>query len=245
VAGTFLLSSVPNPEERREQISKELLSSSRHLKTADFVQAHPKDLEFLFRAYDRTFFNGWFENALREVPLSFRLASRMTRAAGKTTHRITPGGRSIYEIAIACSMLFEAFAEGDRDVTVCGIHCNNRLQALQLVFEHEMVHLFELLSFDNSNCSASRFQQITAALFGHSAHTHSLVTRSERAAQNGIRPGARVTFAFEGQLLTGRVNKVTRRATVLVEDPAGLRYSDGKRYKKFYVPLRSLSLAAE
>ena len=48
------------------------------------------------------------------------------------------------QIAIVCSMLFEAFSEGDRDVTVCGIHCNNRLQALQLVFEREMLHLFEL-----------------------------------------------------------------------------------------------------
>ncbi len=234
---------VANPQERREQIGKELLSNSRYLKAADFIQAHPKDLEFLFRAYDRTFFNGWFENAIRDVPLGFRLATRLTRAAGKTTHRVFSDGRSVYEIAIACSMLFEAFAEGDRDVTVCGIHCNNRLQALQLVFEHEMVHLYELLSFGNSNCSASRFQQITASLFGHRSHTHSLVTRSERAAQNGIRPGALVTFAFEGQVLTGRVNKVTRRATVLVEDPTGLRYSDGKRYRKFYVPLRSLSLS--
>ena len=32
---------------------------------------------------------------------------------------------------------------------------------------------------------------------------------------------------------------------MLVEDPSGLRYSDGKRYKKFYVPLRSLSLAGD
>ena len=235
---------VVNSQERREQIGSELLSSSRHLKTHDFIQAHPKDLEFLFWAYDRMFFNRWFENAIRDVPLSFRLAPRLTRAAGKTTHRVTSRGRSLYEIAIACSMLFEAFTEGDRDVTVCGIHCNNRLQALQLVFEHEMVHLYELLSFGNSNCSAWRFQQMTAALFGHSAHTHSLITRSERAAHNGIRQGAVVTFVFEGQVLTGRVNKVTRRATVLVEDPSGLRYSDGRHYKKFYVPLRSLSLAA-
>ena len=41
----------------------------------------------------------------------------------------------------------------------------------------------------------------------------------------------------------GVVNRITRRATVLVEDQHGLPYSDGKRYKKFYVPFGSLEAA--
>lgn len=33
------------------------------------------------------------------------------------------------------------------------------------------------------------------------------------------------------------MNRITRRATVLVEDSRGVLYADGKRYLTFYVPL--------
>jgi hypothetical protein len=53
-----------------------------------------------------------------------------------------------------------------------------------------------------------------------------------------------VTFAFEGKWLTGRVNRVTKRVTVLVQDPEGPLYSDGFRYKKYYVHIARLELVA-
>ena len=56
----------------------------------------------------------------------------------------------------------------------------------------------------------------------------------------GIVAGSRVQFEYEGRLYSGIVNRVTKRATILVEDPGGLRYSDGKRYTKFYIPLDHL-----
>jgi hypothetical protein len=40
------------------------------------------------------------------------------------------------------------------------------------------------------------------------------------------------------------VNRVTKRATVLVEDARGVRYSDGRRYAKFYVPVGMLERCA-
>ena len=39
----------------------------------------------------------------------------------------------------------------------------------------------------------------------------------------------------------GVVNRITRRATILVESDAGTAYSDGKRYLKFYIPLTMLA----
>jgi hypothetical protein len=74
-------------------------------------------------------------------------------------------------------------------------------------------------------------------MFLHRAHTHELVTPRERAADLGIRAGALVNFTFEGRQLTGRVNRITKRATVLVEDANGAQYSDGRRYRKYYVPI--------
>ena len=40
--------------------------------------------------------------------------------------------------------------------------------------------------------------------------------------------------------MQGRVNRITRRATVLVPNPAGQKFSDGKRYSRYYVPLERL-----
>jgi hypothetical protein len=145
-----------------------------------------------------------------------------------------------YEIAIAGLMLFDGFRNTDRRTSVGGIDCENRLEALQRIFEHELVHLIELLCWETSNCRAERFQDIARRIFLHQAHTHSLITRRERAAASGIRPGSRVSFEFEGLRLSGRVNRVTKRASVLVEDRGGQEYSDGLRYKTYYVPIARL-----
>ena len=46
-------------------------------------------------------------------------------------------------------------------------------------------------------------------------------------------------FRFDGIEHTGVVNRVSKRATVLV-GPQGRRYTDGKHYNKFYVPVQML-----
>ena len=145
-----------------------------------------------------------------------------------------------FEIAIGSGVLFDGFREADRTITVCGCECRDRLEALQRVFEHELVHLCEQLCWNQSDCRGVRFQEIAARFFRHRAHTHSLITRQERAANAGIHRGSLVAFTYEGRCLTGRVNRITKRATVLVEDAGGARFSDGLRYKTYYVPLSCL-----
>jgi hypothetical protein len=224
----------------RKQIRAEVLSRSPYIKQADFTAVHPADLRMLFRNYDDHFFARWFETALKGRRLDFRLAPRMTRTGGKTTQASTANGEVTFEIAVACGMLFDAFTADHRQVSVCGLPCDNRLEALQLIFEHELVHLLELLTFEHSDCSATRFQEIAASLFLHRAHTHSLITRQERAATRGIHRGALVAFTFEAKRFTGRVNRITKRATVLVEHAEGQLFSDGRRYQTYYVPLADL-----
>ena len=164
----------------------------------------------------------------------------MTRAGGKTTRRLRPDGTAEYEIAVSTSILFDAFAPGDPEVTVAGLPCANRLEALQRIMEHEIVHLIEFLRTGASNCAAQPFRDTARRLFGHRSHTHELFTRVERAARRGIVVGSLVDFDYDGERLTGRVNRVTKRATVLVESASGDRYSDGRRYAKYYVPLGRL-----
>jgi hypothetical protein len=228
--------------QRQSKIGEHVLQRSRYIRTPDFEAIHDADLELLFRAYDERYFDGLCRSALDGRSLRFRLSPRLTKSGGVTKRFNTRDGRGSFEIAIGHSVLFEGFRAGDRSVTACGVECHSRLDALQRVFEHELVHLIEFLCWEKSNCSAPRFQEIAARLFLHKAHTHALITRRERAAESGIHLGSRVSFTVEGRQLTGFVNRITKRATVLVESPGGEKFSDGKRYEKYYVPLRWLRL---
>jgi hypothetical protein len=232
--------------QRTTLIGETLLSRSRSLRKHDFSAIHADDLATLFDAYDSTFLRGGCRRALGELRLDFRISTRMTRAGGKTFRYTPRNGPQWYEIAVSAPLLFQTFRDVDRHVTVCGRRCDNRLEALQRIFEHELIHLVELLAWNNSECSARRFQSITTRLFSHQAHTHNLITQSERAAaQFGLRPGSHVRFRFEGSVFVGVLNRVTKRATVLVESPRGERYSNGRRYLKFYVPLEELTALHE
>lgn len=177
--------------------------------------------------------------------LQFRLSKRMTSAGGKTTRFKPRGGPEHFEIAVSTTLLFQTFHDVERPITVAGIVCRDRLEALQRVVEHEIVHLIEMLLWKHSSCSADRFQSIAARAFGHVEHTHQLITPRERALRKfGIRPGDSVRFELDGTTMVGVVNRITRRATVLVEDQRGMRYTDGKRYAKYYVPLAMLEPVA-
>lgn len=243
----FLLSAAPPQAavlEKQFEVQRRLFAQSRVVMTANFANIHLNDLRMLFDLYDECLLSGRLRKALGNREIGFRFAPRMTRTAGTTSRmRNHRTGVESFEIAIASSMLFDGFRDGDhREVTVCGVECETRLEALQRVFEHELVHLLEFLCWQQSKCSQPRFQHIASNWFLHRAHTHAMITRRERAAVSGIRPGARVRFEYEGRALEGVVNRVTKRATVLVEDPKGMRYSDGKHYAKYYIPISWLVL---
>jgi hypothetical protein len=156
------------------------------------------------------------------------LSSRMTRAGGKTTRTIFRGttkkpSSTHFEIALSTSLLFQSFRKPGDSIRVCGHDCRDRLTAMQRIVEHEMIHLCEMLAWIQSDCSAGRFQSIARNMFGHTEHRHELIA-----------------FPFEGTMLRGVVNRITRRATILVEDLRGVRYSNGKCYLKYYVPIHQL-----
>jgi len=237
---------VHNPPDviaaRTAAIHDALLRESPHVKEANFTRIADEDLDLLFGLYDQHFFDDWLGRTAKETgTLYLRLSTRMTRAGGTTTmrERRGPGGPGRdYEIAVACRMLFMSFQDVQRPVLVCGLTCTDRLQALQRIFEHEIIHLTELLAWGRSSCKAARFRRLVRNIFGHTDTRHGLVTPTEHAAvRHGVQVGGMVEFEYEGRRLTGRVNRIRRRATVLVADPAGRPYSDGGRYLGYYVPV--------
>ncbi len=223
-------------------VRRELTERSRLVRDGDFREIATSDLSLLFELYDDRFFEGALRRALEaRGRLRFRLSSRMTSAGGKTLV-LPPGAHQVYEIAVSTHLLFTNFNGGGRSVEVNGTPCRDRLEALQRIFEHELLHLAELLAFGSSSCRARGFRERAGGIFGHGDVTHRLVTVRERAAEvHGLRPGDRVAFTFDGVRREGRINRITKRATVLVEDRGGAPYSDGRRYLAFYVPLSELT----
>ena len=226
------------------QIHSAVLSQSKYIENPNFTNIHPDDLELLFAQYDKTFFDDQIKQALGGTILQFGLSKRMTSSGGKTVclkDRADPNCRR-FEIIASTTLLFQCFVDDDHRPIICsGITCSDRLDALQRVIEHELVHLIEMLLWGKSSCSKPRFHSISLRFFGHTENRHQLITPKEKAfVKFGIKPGVQVRFRLDGVEHAGIVNRVNKRATVLVKDGRGEEYSDGKRYTKFYVPVQML-----
>ncbi len=228
------------------QISHSIIGQSRVMRSVNFTSTSATDLQRMAECYDQTFLDGHCLAIARHFGMQFRWSKRMTSTGGKTVRTTQLDRRNgtttqRYEIVLSAPLLFQTFADLHRPIRVTGVLCTDRLQAMQRILEHELIHLVEMLVWSDSCCAAPRFQSIAGRLFGHTEHKHDLITQQERAASKfNIRVGSRVLFQHEGVRLMGTVNRITRRATVLVVDHEGQLYEDGHRYRKYYVPLSHL-----
>jgi len=238
--------------DRTRRIYDAVRARSPHITAGNFTACAASDLALLFDLYDEQFFAGAVGRLVQATgaPLTFQFSPRLTRSAG-LTKRFAPRGRAAgpsrpgrFEIILSSALLFQTFTDVERTVRVNGVVCGDRLEAAQRVFEHELLHLVEMLLWGASSCAAPRFRGLAQSWFAHTEARHELVTQQERArARFDVGVGDRVAFRFEGAEYTGVVNRITRRATVLVESERGQRYTDGKRYLKFYIPLALLRKA--
>ncbi|WP_321474006.1 hypothetical protein [uncultured Paludibaculum sp.] len=152
---------------RMKQVREHVQSQSRHLHRDDFAVVHPRDLHLLFEAYDKYCFEGLCGGALEGHSLSVRLSTRGGQAPGMTLRHTSRNGEISYEISIDVDPLFGAQIENSRPITVCGVQCTSRFEVLQRLFEHELVHLIEILCWGGSDCAGARFHGITARNFRH------------------------------------------------------------------------------
>ncbi len=228
----------------QSEIHSQTVQLSRSIDKPNFSRVGRDDLVRMIRMYDDRFFGGRVLPMAKAEGLSFGLSSRMTKVAGKLVTNYPNGdynGRRQFELILSSSLLFQTFEESDRSVEVTGRPCRDRLEAMQRVAEHEFVHLIEMLIWNAGTCSQSRFQSIAKRYFKHTDYRHDLITQRERALMKfNIRVGDTVQFLHDGHTLTGRVNRITRRATILVQSRKGELFSDGTRYQRYYVPLDKL-----
>ena len=232
-------------DSMRGEIYDAMLQTSRCIDRPNFRKLAADDVSRMIRMYDDRFFAGKVLRAASREGITFHLSSRMTSVGGKLVTSYPEGdynGRREFELVLSSTLLFQTFEGVSRPIEVAGCLCRNRLEAMQRIAEHEFVHLVEMLIWNDGNCSEARYQSIANRYFGHTDFQHSLVTQRERAAVKfDIRVGDRVVFHHDGHRLCGRINRITRRATVLVPDASGRRYSDGHCYTRYYVPLEGLT----
>ena len=230
-----------------------VLAASRRIKAGNFDALAGDDVELLFDLIDGAAYGGGLRRLLGLAggSIRFHASARLTRSGGLTKQFRPRGARPApllpgcrYEIVLSSTLLLQTFQDVTRPVHVSGLLCADRLEAAQRIMEHEALHLLEMLAAGKSSCDREPFKEMARGVFGHTLPRHDLVTQRERAREmHGLKVGDRVAFVFEGRPQTGLINRFTRRATVLVEDPKGQLYTSGKRYLKFYIPLAMLSPA--
>ena len=234
-------------ERWQREIHEQTLRLSRSIDQPNFTRLGRDDLVRMIRMYDDRFFGGKILPVAQAEGLSFGLSSRMTRIAGKMVTHYPRGNHQAprqFELVLSSTLLFQTFEDVGRPVEVTGRICNDRLEAMQRIAEHEFVHLIEMLIWNDGNCNEARFQSIARRYFAHTDYRHDLITQRERAlVKFDIRVGDEVCFRHDRGDLRGRVNRITRRATILVPDPKGQRFNDGNRYTRYYVPLEKLKKA--
>lgn len=231
-------------ENRRAIITNHLLSHSKTMKSPQLTAISTADLELLFGLYDEIFLQNWFRENYKGR-MKFSLSGKMTKSAGKTLCPKSIGKIRQEDLVLEIRLGVDFFLKYGRHShrnTVCGIETRSGLEALLLVFEHELCHVLEFLLFHKSSCKGKRFKAMANNAFGHTESYHKLPTGMQIANKvYGFKPGDTVSFDFKEKRLTGFIYNINKRATVLVPDRKGpLVDRRGKRYSKYYVPLARL-----
>jgi len=229
---------------KTKTIYSNMLNNSENVCEGNFTQISVVDLKFLFDQYNKEFFSGLLEDLLdkeEKSELSFRISSRMTKSGGSTS-KIVKQDQIIYKISISSYLLFQSFLNIKRTIRINGIICKDRLEALQRIFEHEIIHLLELLLYGDSNCSSDRFNTLAKKFFLHTDNKHQLITQEETAYfKFGLEVGDKVSFEYNNKTYIGIINRITKRATVLVKDNENSKHANKEGLLKFYIPLSILN----
>jgi hypothetical protein len=231
-------------ENNRTKIINSLSITSSTLRNPQLNSISTADLTLLFKLYDEVFLQNWFRDHFKGK-VKFSLSRKMTKSAGKTMCPKNIGRIRQEELVLEIRLgvdFFLDYGHHSQSNSVCGIKTGSGLEALLLVFEHELCHVLEFLLFNKSSCKGKRFKAMANNAFGHTDSYHKLPTNRQIATKVfGLKLGDTVTFDFKEKKLKGFLHNINKRATVLVPDKKGpLVDKHGTRYSKYYVPLTRL-----
>ena len=215
----------PEPAALRQAVLNGLSSSPA------LDPAYHRDVHILVMATDQAWWDGLLGRSLAEqgLELTGRWSGRLVSSAGNAAIREQEA-----VIQVSHFIVGETQERNQWPVRIQGLDCPNATALTQLIVEHELAHVAEYAATGKMQGHGPAFREIAGGQFGHTEFAHNLVTARQKAHENGIRPGMRVTFVHEGIRYWGKVVRITKRATVITE---------GRPRRKCYVPIRQLEAA--
>ena len=174
--------------ELRQRVGTEWIRLRQ--KPANFESLNSQDTQLLFELIDRHFLLGKLSEWLtaNNSRLSVTPNAKLTSTGGRCIMQRDPITRSlrttncVFQIDLATRVLLDTFKKGEVCHSSGGVKCCSRLECLQLVLEHELVHLLVNLFCPEMPTKAGKkihhgatFRRLTQTLFGHSEVKHKLL----------------------------------------------------------------------
>jgi hypothetical protein len=235
-------------EYLRRKIHKEIVKKHGHV-------LNDQVLQDLFDAYDKEFFNNEIKKHAKKknYTFSFAIGEKMTSTAGVCSFKTR---ECKIQIKISRPIYNEIFSKGENSHRLGGLLCYDKLECVQLIFEHELIHaLIDLFCPEimqrqagykkRGNTHPKTFTEAAFWQFGHTEYRHDLLggegsaleKKSEQAKEfkQVLKKGAKV-LVYSGK------EKRETEATILNDPVKGanrisMRLADGRRFGIPYVSI--------
>ena len=215
---------------RRKYIHDEL--TENHNFAANFSSFTAKNLNDMFQLYDDIFFGGQIAQKLRDTnsQLSFKVTKGgKAKTAGWCQTRKGYGtSKCFITMSFPMGLYGKMFTKEEKSLHANGIFCVDRLNCLQVVFEHELMHaLMDLYGYTNKiskgrgkaiySAHGYLFKCMVKSYFGHTDIKHNLLGEdaTHMIKKSDIRKGMEVSFAGRGMKYIGIVEKLNPKTVVI------------------------------
>lgn len=160
---------IPDAVVRRQAISNQLFPTNKYpaiTNSSEFVEK----LNQMFKLYDYWFFSNLIYYGLNKGKGSvvFEISNRMTSTGGTCSRK----GICTYLIKLSANRL-NKLTPGNLP-PINGIVPKDRIEGLQLIFEHELIHMVLSLFINNIIGHNDLYRTIVFNLFGHTKVVHKI-----------------------------------------------------------------------
>ena len=202
---------IPDYDARRKIIGNSLFPNNKYPYFND-----NKVLDDMFKYYDYYYFGNMIQYALNktEGQIKFEFSDKMTSTGGTCSRT----GICIYKIKISRKKLDEINTTNVNDMAVNGIIPRDKVDALQLIFEHELIHAVLSIFVNEISGHGQLFKDIARNLFGHTKTTHTIGTKNKQTAifnKSNLKVGQQIAFMMKKEKIYGNILKLNpKRAKI-------------------------------
>ena len=191
----------------------------------NYIVTNTRELEVIFEAIDKVYLDNFFKTNF-SGKFCFNISNRMTKVAARISSK-----KPYCQFDITFGLnTFKNFGLHNASEIVNGNLCDTHLEAIISVMQHELLHAIQCLVSGNSKHNAE-FKFLGEVLFGHKGTTHAIGHKLIEPSSVTAKPGNIVSFTHKGEVLTGTILRISKRATVVTPTD-----------RKFYVPITQLKV---